>query len=1418
MERRAIDLAEAGQRLYLGDELLPSLEALLFDQLGSRHDLPEYDQLRRTLTKGRDAAEALASLLRQEQVAKGLSASALLGHVASTMSYARPWLAATLEGAGAGEAPTLEVRKLNGVTGVTYLAYSGGDSRALRSLPFGEIYDVFDRPGGSPTPLAVIGRLSSEAGYAFVVHGPSTGSPMPVDFSFVAPAPTGSGLVRVDFSSVTVPVGEAWAVQAVLPAGNSTPLTFGLVHLATGFPVAGAPAPVIRPVELPPFALVGARQDFVLDPYGSGVWYLFNRPPARADAEAEDRYAVETRFRGLDTTSSGATLERTTLFQAASALWQPTSERVVAVRFSQPVSAISSLFEGQAVVSHLHHLDSPGLRDTFGNSLSSLVPAIQIEAGHVGGLVEGTVLRGTGAPIAGATVRLVRDRVVEDETGGDPRVLHDLVAERTTGADGTFLFPFVEEPLLAVAKPRAKGNVQSGFRIRAIVPPGSDPLALQETEEVSSIIRLQSRLARINIALLGRGSVTGQVRYDNGEAVAGATVTAASTLFSEVRTAIAGADGAFRIDGLPVGPITLTARDAAGRSAYATVALAAPGATATVTLRLERTQPVRTGTVAGHILVRRDSASGSSADPASGATVAVYSAGAPYGQVTTGPTGSFRFERIPAGRVSVQAADFSISRTPAFADIDLAPDATEEVTLTLAASTPRAVVGRILFHDPLTQADVPVAGATVFVEGPGSSAVTNADEDYRIDGVPAQGSAESPYRVHAIDYARSTEGTTLVAVTDASPDPVVAATIVLTSTSRGAIDGVVLDPLGRPAPGVTVTLLPIGEATTRADGTFSFDGVPVREYPVAAHKGTGLEPGAIGWIGVSTTRVLYGGHRAFVTVRLRGAGTVNVKTRSSSGGAMSPVSYYPTWFSPQELVIRQKAAGIETSTDGDGNLTLVLPVGPLGITASNPFHGTASFQGTIDFAGQVKDVDLLFQDSSTVTGIVVDVDGITPVPRIDVELEASGELPRRQETGEDGTFSFPLVRPGGVSVTAHGLRGAIERTGRTYGQLSEPGQVLDLVVRLKPKGIVRGRVVDETAQGVFTPLAGAQVFLQENDFPYRRLPALPGFLTADVNGRFEFSGVVAGRFNVVARDPGQVSRQGRRSGELNADFEVVDVGDIALSGQVANLDVLVRDPESGSPVPDAQVFLSNGEATVAGADGRAYFPALPLGTWAVHAFHAPTGRGGRLGDIHLGTAGQELQVVVVLDQRGRLSGVLFDDVARTVPIGGGMVRLQGTVNGRLWGASLTALASTSREAGSVGTFAFDGLPVGTYGLTAGVEGSARQASASVTLTPTAPEAQVALVLEPVRDVWVLLEQKTQAGGLVEINPNPVNGDGIFAVSYCRNREPLISLLAPETANTGHAFASEMSSRSRASRSRYRKREESSVGLLRCRGT
>ena len=47
VEQRAADLAETGQRTFLHEPLLESLEVLLLDQLGNRDPLVEFDATRR---------------------------------------------------------------------------------------------------------------------------------------------------------------------------------------------------------------------------------------------------------------------------------------------------------------------------------------------------------------------------------------------------------------------------------------------------------------------------------------------------------------------------------------------------------------------------------------------------------------------------------------------------------------------------------------------------------------------------------------------------------------------------------------------------------------------------------------------------------------------------------------------------------------------------------------------------------------------------------------------------------------------------------------------------------------------------------------------------------------------------------------------------------------------------------------------------------------------------------------------------------------------------------------------------------------------------------------------------------------------------------------------------------------------------
>ena len=63
-------------------------------------------------------------------------------------------------------------------------------------------------------------------------------------------------------------------------------------------------------------------------------------------------------------------------------------------------------------------------------------------------------------------------------------------------------------------------------------------------------------------------------------------------------------------------------------------------------------------------------------------------------------------------------------------------------------------------------------------------------------------------------------------------------------------------------------------------------------------------------------------------------------------------------------------------------------------------------------ASKVKDVELVFDNASSIEGRVLDVDGVTPVPAIAVEL-SGGFATQVQTTDALGGFKFELVPQGG---------------------------------------------------------------------------------------------------------------------------------------------------------------------------------------------------------------------------------------------------------------------------------------------------------------------------------------------------------------------------------------------------------------------
>ena len=1352
---------------------------LLLDQLGNRQPLAEIDALRRATDPVHKTGAELAALLRIEQEARDLGAVELLDHFAETTSYANPYLAAMLVPGIVAEAPVLEIRRLTG-DGWTYLARTSDEYRIpLRTLAFGDVLAVNERAnGGKAVPLAVVGSVPPGQHHEVYLH--NTGDePVAGRLLLIVADGDDGGYRRVDFGAVTVPPHRVYGVTAGSDIADDG---FDLIDLASGDPVSGLMVHT-DPVPSPPFRLIGARQDFGVaargdnspNRYGQGLSYLFNRPPDVGSAQRAANYGIRSTF------DDGASEHRVSEKRGVQAFVQP-SGRVVNVRYSSPISALWDSAADRPLVEHTHVIDPTDLVDPSGEALDPAIPEPVIEhpPDHLGGLVAGKVLRGTGAPAAGSTVRLIRPRVVDTPRGLELKL--DLVGEVVTGEDGAFYFDFVEHP-------HPDPNVQNEFMLRAIVPVGDDPATEPATvEEVTSTIRLQNRLTYINIALLGRGSVTGELLYlDTGDPVDGGTVTVVSTLFNDSKTTTVDPDGSFSVPGMPVGPLTLTGRDSEGRVVYATVGIERPGEVVHVVLEMPRTQPPGMGTVVGTVLRQGSGPDAPPPKPVAGATVEVTAQGGSLGKVATDGFGHFRVANVPAGQVTVQAADWRISRTSVLTDLTLAADQVADVTLTLPDEQTRSVAGRVLFYDAASNSHLPVANASVFISGPGVFAYTGTDGRYQIDGVPAQAAGSTGYSVQAIDYERSLQGSVAIPpIVSDSPDVIDAQDIIL-RLRTGGIDGVVLDPLGRPLGGAEVISsrkgVPYTATTSKFDGSFSFDEMPLDEWQLTAHSGDGLEVGRVGYFGVSAkTKVVFGGHRPFTTVQMVGSGIVDLEVSSTTGTTWAQVYYRPTYYSAATKGITRKGVAIETETDPIGFIRLQLPVGGFEITVYSPFHGVRTVGGQVEWAGQVKNIDVVFDGSSTVGGQLVNVDGVTPIPDFEVALHTEKMLPRTQRTDAEGRFLFELVPEGRLEVRAEGTVGALERVGVATASLGGGGQNLELQVRMKAQGTVGGQVLERVGnQNV--PLAHAQFYVREESYPFRRLPSGDGWYSADGEGKYQVSHVYAGSVSVTARDALQVGRQGSAKASISSDWQVVSGLDIVLTTSVGSVAVTIRDPETGAVLPDTQVRIRAGwdavnELTVADSTGVAHFDALPLLTYSITAFHAPTGRSGRLDGVRLSTPGQHVDRTLYVDQRGAVGGTLFDDAAMLSPVHGATVQL----TGQTAGGPLTALDTTSGQPGSLGRFEFFGIPEGSFALTAAVADSPRRAGAEVALTATAPVAEVNLVLEPAGEIHFRIFENLSSGA-IEVDPS----NTLLSVRFQQPSSFDFTLLQPTSPFPDHTY-------------------------------
>ncbi|HWW62543.1 MAG TPA: carboxypeptidase-like regulatory domain-containing protein, partial [Thermoanaerobaculia bacterium] len=335
----------------------------------------------------------------------------------------------------------------------------------------------------------------------------------------------------------------------VTNAAASTPVTLTVERGNRTLIVNGAAAvPVVNDVSPTPLSIVHGAQDLHLDPAGHIVTLLFNRPVNAGDAAMlRNRFSLTTNVAAANYSVTRKN-DATTIVIPGAALQD--DGRLLNISFDHALSR-----NAQYVI---------GVDAVDGMPATNLIPRVDNDA--PGGIVAGKVIRGDGTLVGNTLVSLTSGTMQFD----------------TTLPDGSFLFEFVAR------------DIDRGLA-------GNYKLEVSDSDgkyaSLDGVVRTPGAVQRVVLQFLGRGSVTGRVTYSDGVSLAGAVVTAGSTIYSELHRATTDANGVYTIADLPVGPITFAVNDPKGNVTYAANQIRTPGEVVTQDLVIQKRDLPGFGTV-----------------------------------------------------------------------------------------------------------------------------------------------------------------------------------------------------------------------------------------------------------------------------------------------------------------------------------------------------------------------------------------------------------------------------------------------------------------------------------------------------------------------------------------------------------------------------------------------------------------------------------------------------------------------------------------------------------------------------------------------------------------------------------------------------------------------------------------------------
>ncbi|MGE3957098.1 MAG: Ig-like domain-containing protein [Vicinamibacterales bacterium] len=1336
---RAVNVAEAGFRISLGEPAQRSLSTLLFDVLGAGYadlarkvpandtsgklgllqaDMQGFDLVRRLSQRGDVFADTVAAHLGPALASGGVAFHQAL---AEQMTAMPGHLSVLVSATGGLPVEAVLVDHAGQRTGETL----GGKTQ--KAIPFSESVVVNDA-GGQPIAQLLVVAVPQSSDYVVELRQRSGSTATgPYDVSLAYPA-QGGGLQFASWTALQ-PTDVPVLTQ---PVTDVPQIVFARTDTTSATGRSAAPSPVNDPAP----AVLGAFQIGEADVAGcplDGRVYPIGRVVAVLFSEEVTAESVQDRLPEADITSFTAPDNR-----VVSVALQP-GGRIAYLALREPVGP----FVPRTIV-------VGGVSDRAGHVLAGPVSTpIQVTVGTEAGVVSGRILAADGTPAAGATIRMF----YEFNCGPDLNTVG--VAEEIADINGAYQFDYVlNAPAMTV-------------RFQVL-----DPI----TEDLRNV---RFRLARsgqhmnVDVVMLGRGTFSGRTLAEDGSVLPNSALRITSLTDQSEYAATSDANGLFVVARVPVGNVFVEAVNVA-RPAQLFVSDLIPFAGASVTRDLVLLDPpsaasivVKTGTLSGRV-VKADGVTPVPDVP----VVAYYSTRSQQGVACSPPPGGtkepaecaiqvvrtdaaglFQFNALTAGQLRINTFD-QIELLEGDVRVTLVDQEVRAVTILMSGGF-GTVEGTVLDSSGQPVPDAVIGGGYTLVNA-------RPDGTFTLTDVPV-----GRRKIVAVSNALQATGESTVDLVQQGET--VHTTVVMPPV--GAVAGIVRDRAGVPQAGIKVYVLQdcfdefeqpstciIGQALSDASGAYRINQLGIGQYRLSAFRAD-LKDGNVFPIAIRYDRQVL-----VSDINFRGgAGTVKGRVlRAETTCSSPPCADTPlpakVSISGDRLVTAGGSVGVKFEyiqnfevvsndfTTGEYQFAQPVWTGDFTVRAAGQFSPEpVAAEGTMPGPGQTVSIDLRLQPTSRITGTVYEPDGFTPVTNRQIALTFKSDavvvfchddaatgltectsVPQGVQeafaaTDANGQFLFPIVNAGPFTITATDV--ATGKVSSVKGSV-RAGENVDVPMRLLGRGTVSVRVF--RSNGV-TPVTGARVTLQGIDYPKDERTGVATTGTIDFAGA---DAVSEGQFVVTAIDANGFA--GRKAGRVVADGSTVTV-DVFLfdaTGTVAGQ--VVRPDANGALVfaPNSEIVISNASGPLAYAvsDGSGQFqvPLIPTGTVTVEAFDPVTAGRGRAQAVVLGGT-QTAFLTISLEALGSIRGTVVQS-GSLAPLKGWTVRLaQTTASGRSLPAQVT-------QTGVDGSFSFPGASVGSFQLVASTRSVVGSASASGTLSRGGQLLDIPMVVDVVRRV------------------------------------------------------------------------------------